>query len=161
MDLTFLKWPLIIIIVGALIWLFTDGGLNWMESSLLAKPYGEDAQVDETTEARMSKLAGYLNRTFRSERADQLLIVCAERFPDGKNYYNNLYRRARIHERLGNTKSNPDDQLVHFNNALDFLYILIDDDAHTIDERVPPINALRRRATDIAERNSLGEAGDF
>ena len=51
MDLSRLKWPIIIIVVALAGWLMTEGGTNWIYKNLTATPPGTDQKADEANEA--------------------------------------------------------------------------------------------------------------
>jgi hypothetical protein len=161
MDLSFLKWPVIIAVVGGVIWLLSEGGVNYMEKRFTAEPPGQDAAIDKVNEAGLSRLAGYLMFTFRYERANRIMQTCAERYPEGENYWHNLFRRARLHERMADATTDPVKVEMHYQAALEILRHLMDVNAHDQDERVPEFDVLRLRAEKIAEVNELGEVGQF
>ena len=100
MDLSGLKWPLIIAVVVGIGWLATSGGVNWMYGKFTAASPGVDEQQDYKDEAGLTKLAGY---TYHLER----LATCYERTGDYQSSYNVLRElmAANAHEmdsRVGN-----------------------------------------------------------
>jgi len=161
MDLSFLKWPIIIAIVFGGAWLLSEGGVNYMEKRFTKDTPGQDAQVDKVDEAGLSRLGGYLMLTFRYKRADQILQKCAQRYPNGANFWHNLYRRAKLQEKLADGESDAEKKKMHYQASLDILKKLIQVNAHEKDSRVPDNDVLRLRAEKLAEVHELGEIGQF
>ena len=160
MDLSFLKWPLIIVVVGFVLWLFTAGGTSWMEGKLLGYTPGESTEADVRNESQLSSLAGYYSKTLRYQKAVEVFNKTMERYPEGKNYYYNLYRVSRLEEAMGDATGERVAMLEHYQTALDILRFLIENDIHATDERVPEVEVLRHRWEDIAEVSGLGTVGD-
>lgn len=135
MDLSRLKWPLIIGIVALSMWLISDGGIAYMYGKLKAYTPYENANEDAMNEAGLSRLAGFLIKTFRYKKGQEILQTCVRRYPDGKNYWHNLYRLAKCAEKLGD-----------YARAVTILEDLMANDAHSKDKRVPDLDVLRVRA---------------
>jgi len=161
MDLSFLKWPIIIVVVLGGAWLLSDGGVNYMEKRFTADQPGKDAQVDKADEAGLSRLGAFLMFTFRYKHADQIFQKCAQRYPNGANYWLNLFRRARLQEKLAGGTSDPQKSKMFYQASLDILVHLIKVNAHEKDDRVPNNDILRLRADKLAEVHELGEVGQF
>jgi hypothetical protein len=68
MDLSGLKWPLIIVVVVAIGWLGSSGGINWMISQSTDAVPGADATQDARDEQRLTSVAGYLLTLWRYEK---------------------------------------------------------------------------------------------
>ena len=84
MDLSRLKWPLIIIVVVGVGWLLTDGGVRYLRAKFTEGEVGVDPKQDEFNEAGLTNLAGFLIKTFRYAPAEQVLLDAMERYPEGK-----------------------------------------------------------------------------
>jgi len=161
MDLSRLKWPVIIVVVGGLSWLMTAGGNAWLENRLLSYEPGESAELDKANEQALSNLAGWYIRTFRHEKGIEILEETGERYPNGKNYYHNLYRRSRAHEVLGDASADRTVQENQYGSALEILSFLINNNVHQLDERVPETSLLQHRYDAIAETSGIGEVGGY
>jgi hypothetical protein len=148
MDISRLKWPLIIIVVVVGGWLVTDGGVRFLRTQFTKGPVGQDVKQDEANEAGLSMLAGFLIQTFRYASAEEVLKDAMERYPQGKNYLNNKYRLAKCAEKQG-----------RYEECIEHLAELRDMDAHSIDDRIPEIDVLNLRIDKLAETHELGEVG--
>ncbi len=142
MDLTWLKWLVIILVIVGVIWLFTSGGVNYMENKF-SQPAADDAAA-VVNEAGLSKLGGFLLGTFRYDRARQVFEKAVDGYPEGANYYYNYYRLVKCYEKLG-----------RYQDAVDVLADLSARDAHTIDERVPESSNLDLRCGKLIEIHEL------
>lgn len=162
MDLSGLKWPIIIVVVALLGWLVSSGGQTWMETRLLEYKVSENEDLNKANEQALTNLGNVFIKTMQRERGIRVLMNSIERYgEDGKNYYLNIYRCSRAHETLGDATANREKQIEHYTKALQMLRYLIENNAHDIDAEIPETDVLRLRATDIAENNQLGEIGQF
>jgi hypothetical protein len=153
MDLSFLKWPVILLIVLGGAWLITDGGVNYMINQFKQGTPGEDAAKDRVNEAGLSRVAGFLLLTFRYEKADEVLTYLTTTYlpaNGAEHYWHNLYRLAKCKEKGGD-----------YRTAVNILRELAYRDAHSQDERVPGFDVLRLRAEKLMETHELGETGQF
>jgi tetratricopeptide (TPR) repeat protein len=144
MDLSFLKWPLIIggvVLVG---WLASSGGVNYMYKKFTVNEPGADAKKDQIDEAGLSRLGGYCLMLFKYEKAMSVYETAVSSYPDGKNVWYNKYQMARCAERLGD-----------YRKTVDILHELIDASANDIDERVPNNDNLRLRSEKLIEMHEL------
>lgn len=149
MDLSGLKWPLIIGIVILAFWLVSEGGVNFMYKRFTATPVDQqDANQQVAYEAGLSRLGGFLLKTFRYKKAEEVLTEAVTRYPEGKNYLYNRYRLAKCAEKLG-----------HYADSVDILVNLRDMGAHDYDDRVPNYDVLNLRIDKLAETHELGEVG--
>lgn len=148
MDLSRLKWPLIIIVVVGLGWLLTDGGVKFLRGKFTEGEVGVDPKQDEFNEAGLSNLAGFLIKTFRYASAEEVLLDAMERYPEGKNYLNNRYRLAKCAEKQG-----------RYEECVQHLAALRDMDAHQYDDRIPEVDVLNLRIDKLVETHELGEVG--
>lgn len=144
MDLSFLKWPLIILIIVGLGWLLTEGGVNYMYNKFTQASPGEDEAKDAFNEAGLYRLGGYLLMTFRYERAAQSYETEIRMFPEGENYWMANYNLARCYEKMED-----------FQKAVDLLAFLRNQNADQYDERVPDVNTLTHRIDTLVEVNEL------
>ena len=58
MDLSGLKWPIIIAAVVGIGWLATSGGINWMVGNFTKATPGIDEQQDKVAEVGLSRVGG-------------------------------------------------------------------------------------------------------
>ena len=144
MDLSFLKWPVIGIVVVGGCWLLSSGGVNFMYKQFTAEVPGMSQTKDEANEAGLSKLAGYSMAIFQYERAQHIYNEALNRFPNGKNHWWNIYQLARCEEKLE-----------HYQASVDLLRKLIAGDAVTHDDRVSNNDALRLRIEKLVEMYDL------
>jgi len=104
MDLSGLKWPLIIVLVVGGGWLFTSGGVNWMQSQAMKNTPGVDENQDKLDEATLSRLGGYMLRMWRYDKAIELMEAACDRYPGGANFWYNVYRLHTCYERKGHLR---------------------------------------------------------
>jgi len=145
MDLSGLKWPIIIVVIVAIGWLMTSGGVNWMVGNFTKATPGQDAARDKTDEAGLSRVGGYLLVLWRWEKAAKVMETSIDRYgTNGANYWYNLYRLATCYDRLE-----------RYQDSYDTLQDLIAANAHQYDERVPNNDNLSLRASKLKEVNEL------
>ena len=145
MDLSGLKWPLIIVIVVAVGWLASSGGVSWMQTNFTKASPGTDLERDKIDEAGLSRLATYVLYLWKYEKAKEILNLSVERYGEGgANYWFNVYRISTCNERLGN-----------YQEAVDDLQYLMDNDANAKDPRVPELDNLALKAAKIREVHEL------
>jgi tetratricopeptide (TPR) repeat protein len=144
MDLSKLKWVVIILVVVGGGWLLTSGGINWVYNQATDAVPGVDPAKDKTDEAMLSKYGGFLLTTFRYEGAKKFYRTAVERYPEGANAWWNYYQLARCEEKLGNYKE-----------ACDILFMLWEQNADQYDERVPDMATLRLRLDKLIEIHEL------
>ncbi len=151
MDLSGLKWPIIIGIVALVIWLFSAGGVNFMFNRFTATSVSQqDANTREAYEAGLSRLGGFLIKTFRYAKAEVVLREVSERYPKGKNFLHNQYRLAKCAEKQG-----------RYAESVAILVQLRDMNAHQLDNRVPEPDVLNLRIDKLIEVHELGEVGQI
>ena len=148
MDLSRLKWPLIIIVVVFLGWLLTDPGVKALRNHFNQGEVGADPKKDEYNEAGLSKLAGFLMLTFRYASAEQVLLDAMEKYPTGAHFYHNKYRLAKCVEKQG-----------RYDECVEILVELRNEDAHQYSEEVPEGDILQTRIDKLIETHELGEVG--
>jgi tetratricopeptide (TPR) repeat protein len=146
MDLSGLKWPLIIVLVVGGGWLFTSGGVNWMQSQAMKNTPGVDENQDKLDEATLSRLGGYMLRMWRYDKAIELMEAACDRYPGGANFWYNVYRLHTCYERKGQA-----------DRAIELLEFLIANGASEVDPRVPQNDNLSLRANKLKETFELGE----
>ncbi|MBP8132407.1 MAG: hypothetical protein KA184_22745 [Candidatus Hydrogenedentes bacterium] len=145
MDLSGLKWPLIIVIVVAIGWLASSGGVNWMVKQATKATPGQDQAQDVKDEARLSKISGYLMILWRYERAAEVLNDCFARYgASGANHWHNKYRMVKCQEKMEN-----------YQQAYNILQELLAAQAWTYDKRVPDMDNLSLRASKLKEVHEL------
>jgi tetratricopeptide (TPR) repeat protein len=145
MDLSGLKWPLIIGVVVLVGWLGSSGGVNYMYGNFTKAVPGTDAEKDKVDEAGLTRLGGYCMMTFQYAKAKDIMEMSLSRYAEGgANYWYNLYRLVKCYEKLGN-----------YQEAHDILISLSNADAQTKDERVPNRDNLALRAGKLKEVHEL------
>lgn len=150
MDLSGLKWPLIIVVVLVLGWLVSEGGINFMYNKFTETPVDQQDEAKQVAyEAGLSRLGGFLLLTLRISKAEEVLSEALARYPDGKNALHNQYRLAKCYEKLG-----------RYRECAMLLRDLRDTDAHDYDDRVPEGDVLQLRIDKLAEVHELGETGN-
>ena len=149
MDLSGLKWPLIIVIVCGLGWLLSSGGVAWMESNFTKSTPGADVERDKLDEAGLSRLATYVLYLWKYERAKGLMNEALDWYGEnGANFWFNKYRISTCDERLGN-----------WQEAADELQELIDNNASAKDDRIPENDNLSLKLAKLREVHELAAPG--
>ena len=147
MDLSGLKWPIIIVAVVALGWLFTSGGTDWLIKNATTATPGVDAAKDVSDEAMLTRVGGYVMKLWKYEKAMECFNLARDRYGEtGANYWYNTYRLVRCYERMGDPKT-----------AVDILTYLIDSGANALDPRVPTNDNLGLTRNKLNETHELGE----
>ena len=145
MDLSGLKWPLIILIVIGIGWLLSSGGVNYMINNFTEATPGEDLERDKIDEAGLTRVGGYLLMLWRYEKAAQVFRTAINRYgEDGANYWYNIYRLAKCLDRM--------DQ---YQKSYNRLQELIKANASQYDDRVPNNDNLSLRAQKLKEIHEL------
>lgn len=144
MDLSALKWVVIIVVVIGAGWLITEGGVNWVYSNATKTTTGVNAGNDKVNDATLSRYGGFLMATFRYNKAKKFYSEGIKRFPNGANYWWNNYQLARCEEKFEN-----------WQEAADILYFLWQEDAMQYDDRVPDRRILKPRIEKIVEMYQL------
>jgi tetratricopeptide (TPR) repeat protein len=144
MDLSGLKWPMIILLVVGIGWLLSSGGTNYMFNNFTKAEVGADPARDKTDEGGLSRLGGFMMKTLRYEKAEEIFSVAMDRYPSGANFWYNQYRLVTCKEKLEK-----------YREAADLLEGLIQANANAIDSRVPETGNLRLRADKLIEVHEL------
>lgn len=145
MDVSGLKWPVIIVVILGLGWLGTAGGVNYMYGQFTATTPGANPEQDIKDEEGLSKLGGYLMYTWQFQKANQVLQTSIDRYgASGKNYWHNQYRQVKCFEKAGN-----------YQQAYNKLTMLANMNANSIDDRVPNRDNLSLRAQKLKEVHEL------
>lgn len=145
MDLSRLKWPVIILVVVGVAWLLSSGGVNFMVNHYTKAVPGQDSAKDISDEAGLSRLGGFQLMLFRYENAAAITQVAMDRYGTaGANYWNNLYRMAKVYDRMG-----------QYQASYNVLQQLIASNASQYDKRVPQNSNLTLRASKLKEVHEL------
>ncbi len=145
MDLSGLKWPIIIVVVVGIGFLATSPGINYMVNNFTKATPGEDLDRDKIDEAGLSRVAGYLMYLWRYENAASVMQLSIDRYgPSGANYWHNKYRMARCMDRLKRYRA-----------SYNILQELIEANASQYDSRVADNDTLRLRAAKLKEVQGL------
>ncbi len=144
MDLSGLKWPLIIAVILGIGFLGTGPGINWMVDNFTQATPGADPQRDKVDEAGLTRVAGYLIMLWNYDRAEEVIRTAMERYPEGDDYWYNYYRLAKVVERQK-----------RYQESYNILQELIGVNAHEIDDRVANNDNLALRASKLKETHEL------
>lgn len=145
MDLSGLKWPLIVLVIVGIGFLASSPGVNWMVSRYTQATPGQDTNRDVKDEAGLSRVGGYLLFQWRYQKALEVMQTAVNRYGTaGANYWHNLYRMAKCLEKLDRMQE-----------SYDILKELIAANAHEIDKRVAANDNLTLRATKLKEVHNL------
>lgn len=145
MDLSRLKWPLIIVALAGIGWLGTSGGVGWMYDTYTEATPGVDPKRDQRDEAGLSRIGGYTFHLWQWEKAIDILETAIERYGEvGANYWFNLERLSTCYDRIG-----------EYQVSYDLLQVLIRARAHELDERVSHNDNLKLRAEKLKEMYDL------
>lgn len=145
MDLSGLKWPMIIAVLVGTGWLFTSGGVNWMYGKFTAAAPGVDLAQDTRDEAGLTKLAGYTYHIWKWRTTISIIETSIARYgQNAPNYWFNMERLSTCYERIGD-----------YQTSFDILQGLIQADAHQYDERVGNMDNLALRASKLKEMYEL------
>ncbi|HDP34578.1 MAG TPA: hypothetical protein ENN29_05655 [Candidatus Hydrogenedentes bacterium] len=145
MDLSGLKWPLIIVVIVGIAFLASSPGVNYMVNNFTKAAPGQDPERDRIDEAGLTRVGGYLMYLWHYERAMAVMQMAIDRYgPEGANYWYNKYRIARCLDRLHRYKA-----------SYDVLQELINVEASQYDNRVPGNDNLRARAAKLKEVHEL------
>lgn len=149
MDMSKLVWVFAIIAVIVVGWLLTSGGTEFMYKQYTESTPGVDEAQDKRDEAGLTRLGGYLLRTFRYERASEVYEAAIKRYPidlypDSEHYYMNIYNQSKAYEKMD-----------EWEKAADNLMYLRDVDADQYDERVPNFDQLNGELMRIVEVHEL------
>lgn len=145
MDLSRLKWPVIILVVVGVAWLLSSGGLNYMVNHYTKAVPGQDPAKDKSDEAGLTRLGGFQMMLFRYENAAAIMKLSMDRYGTaGANYWYNLYRMAKAYDRLK-----------QYQASYNVLQQLIQANASQYDSRVPDNNNLQLRASKLKEVHEL------
>jgi len=145
MDLSGLKWPLIIVVIIGVGWLLSSGGVNYMVGKFTSATPGADVEQDKIDEAGLYRVAGYLMFLWRYEKAANVIDLAITRYGDaGPNYWDNLYRLAKCYEKMRDYQS-----------SYNVLQDLMAANASQYDDRVPENDNLSLRAARLKEVHEL------
>lgn len=146
MDVSKIVWPIVIVAVIGVCWLLTSSGVNYMFERFTSAVPGEDADKDESYEAGLTRLGGFLVRTFRNEKANEVLLAAVERYPNGENVWYNYLRLARCAQRMDEIE-----------RSVSYLSLLIENDATQYDDRIPNSEILTVRRQLLMEMHGLAK----
>ena len=145
MDLSRLKWPLIILAVVGIGWLASSGGVNWMVTNYTRATPDQDVKRDITDEAGLTRVGGYLMCLFKYQKAEYVMNLALQRYgTNGKNHHYNRYRIAKCLEKQG-----------RFQESYKILSELEAYNARQYDDRIPDAKVLRTRAAKLKAVNNL------
>jgi hypothetical protein len=146
MDLSGLKWPLIIIVIALVVWLMSSGGVNFMVKNFTKDVVGDNAKKDISDEAGLSRVGGYLLFLHRWEKAAYVFDQAITRYGDtGKNYWYNYYRSSTCYNRMKN-----------YQMSYDMLMYLWENNANdNYDSRLPGNDKLKLAADKLLEMYDL------
>ena len=147
MDLSKVKWLVIIAVVGGIIYYLTGPGVNSAYNNATKAAVGVNPDRDAIDEATLSKYGGYLSAMLRYEKSEEFYTTAIDRYgQDSKNFWLNTYKRARCRQKLNKYPESADD-----------LFFLWTEDGHLHDKRVPVNNSLKNQLAKLIELFDLGE----
>ena len=127
MDLSKVKWVVIIAVIAVIIYFLTGPGVNSAYNNATKTAVGIDPKRDSTDEATLSKYGGYLTTMLRYEKSEKFYTAAIDRYgQEGKNFWLNIYKRARCRQKLNKYQESADD-----------LFFLWMKDGNSQDKRVP------------------------
>ncbi|MFA7692398.1 MAG: hypothetical protein WCX86_05820 [Candidatus Hydrogenedentales bacterium] len=145
MDLSGLKWPILILVIVGIGFLASSPGINWMVGRYTQATPGQDAEKDQRDEAGLTRVAGYLLYQWRYEASLNVMRSAVDRYGSaGANYLYNKYRMVKCLEKLDKNQQ-----------AYNILQELIAASANGIDSRVPNNDNLKLRAQKLKEVHNL------
>jgi hypothetical protein len=144
MDLSKVKWVVIVAVVLGVGWLATSGGISYMYTKATSDTPGADVNKDKVNEATLTRYGGFLLSTFRYDQAKKFYVAAVQRYPAGNNRYWNRYQLARAHEKLDENAE-----------SVGLLLGLWEEDANQYDHRVPNKDTLKLRIQKLIEVNQL------
>ncbi|HIJ65477.1 MAG TPA: tetratricopeptide repeat protein [Candidatus Hydrogenedentes bacterium] len=144
MDLGKLKWPILFLLLLAIFWFFTPSAANYFYNKHTQVEPGSDPALDKKHEAGLTFHGNFQMKTLRLKRAIQFLQAAVDRYPNGRNYWLNMSRLARCHERLGN-----------YETTIEILETMLANNAKSIDDRVPPNSHLETRINKLREVHEI------
>ncbi len=144
MDLSKLKWVVIILVVFGGGWLVTSGGISYMYNRATSDTPGANAKNDKVNEATLTRYGGFLLSTFRYEQSKKFYSAAVQRYPAGANRYWTRYQLARVHEKLDENEE-----------AINLLLGLWEEDAIQYDKRVANKDELKLRIQKLIEVNQI------
>lgn len=144
MDLSWVKWPVLVVVVGSIGFLLSPPGINFMYERAISEPPGTDAAQDAANEATLTRLGGLSLATFQYGRAAEIYRTAIKRYPNGENSWYNWYQLARCYEKLEK-----------YGDAVDILVMLRDENADGHDERVPSPAQLNAQIQKLVEVHEL------
>ncbi|OQB41734.1 MAG: hypothetical protein BWY09_00546 [Candidatus Hydrogenedentes bacterium ADurb.Bin179] len=145
MDLSGLKWPVLILVIVGIGFLASSPGINFMVGRYTKSTPGQNAELDTRDEVGLTHIAGYLLYQWRYQRAYDIMKLAVDRYgASGANCWYNKYRMAKCLEKLGRIQE-----------SCTLLEELMAANAHAVDARVADNNNLKLRITKIKEVNEL------
>ena len=150
MDLSKLKWPIIIVVVALVVFLLSSPGINYLHNRYLQDP-GEDAALAAKNEAGLTRLAALLMRTFRYAYAYEVAGDAVRLYPEGEHAVLNRYRQARMAEKLGR----PDEAV----SILMEVQGVVASAAPGAFQDVPTVDGLQHKIDELNELHEMGEVG--
>ncbi|MDX9972054.1 MAG: tetratricopeptide repeat protein [FCB group bacterium] len=146
MDLSWLKWPSIVLVVFLVFWLLSSGGVEFMHSKFTAATIGMDPAVDKRNEAGLTSLGNYLMKTLRYSKAEKIIQETVDNYPSGENVLLNQYRLVRLYEKRE-----------AYEDAAELLQYLIDIDAPSLNKHIPVVEVLEARLQKLIEVHELNK----
>lgn len=146
MDLSWLKWPSIVLVVFLVFWLLSSGGVEFMHSKFTQATIGEDPAVDKRNEAGLTGLGNYLMKTLRYTKAEKIIQEAVDNYPSGANVLLNQYRLVRLYEKRE-----------AYEDAAELLQYLIDIDAPAQNKHIPEVDVLQARLDKLIEVHELNK----
>lgn len=149
MDLSWAKFPIIILVIFGIGWLVSSGGVNYMHKKFSVEA-SEDEKQNELNEAGLTRLASFLMKTLRYTKGAEVLEDAITLYPQGKNALFNQYRLAKAYEKQ-----------TRYPEAIALLVSLVGMNANQYDDRIAPNDAIKLRVDKLRETHELGQVGQW
>ena len=149
MDLSWAKFPIIILVIGGFGWLVSSGGVNYMHKKFAVEA-SEDEDQNKVNEAGLTRVAGFLLKTLRYGKGAEVLEDAIRLYPNGENALYNQYRLAKAYEKQQ-----------QYEKTLFLLNGLYQMEASQYDDRIAPNDALKLRMEKLAETHEMGQVGQW
>lgn len=144
MDLSWLKWVILVVVLAGAAFLLSPQGNDYMIKGFTKAQPGADPARDKADEAGLTRLGGFLMKTFRYQKAFDVFQLAIDRYPTGQQFWYNKYRQVRCAEKAEK-----------YALATTLLEELMRNNAHEKDGRVPENANLKLRADKLIEMYDL------
>jgi tetratricopeptide (TPR) repeat protein len=140
-----LKWVVLVLVLAGLAVLASDYGVDRLHARFVE---GAEDETPKANESKLTHLGNFLLKTFRYERAEEVLEDALRLYPEGENQYYNQYLLSLVKEELGKAQE-----------TVELLEPLIENNVHQeLDERVPEKKVLELRRNRLVRDHELARS---